>query len=66
MFQRGKTLGGRRRQPGIAVMAAVLAAGVLAGCASYEEKDFTADDECRDCGDKGGIFSGDDGEFTIF
>ena len=52
------------------IRTAALTLAVLAGiaglsaCASYAEKDFTADDTCRDCGDKGGIFSGDDGKFT--
>lgn len=39
--------------------AAVLS--LVAGCASYQLKEYTADDRCRDCGDGGGIISGEDG-----
>ena len=47
---------------------AVLALAVvgLAGCAGYKEKEFTADDQCQDCGDKGGLFSGDDGAIAVY
>ena len=47
-----------------AAVAALTLFGAASGCANYKEKDFTADDECIDCSDKGGLFSGEDGEFT--
>lgn len=37
---------------------------LMAGCVGYQPKEYTANDRCRDCGEGGGIFSGEDGVFT--
>lgn len=53
-----------RRRTWATVIAALALSVAATGCADYKAKEFTADNECIDCSDKGGLFSGDDGKFT--
>jgi hypothetical protein len=47
------------------LVAGLLSAGLLAGCASYQPKAYTADDRCRGCSGSGGLFTGEDGVLEV-
>ncbi len=46
-----------------AALGLALALG-LAGCEGYQPKEFTSNDDCRDC--PPGLFSGEDGALTLY